>query len=97
MISKRMKLKPDQKLLKKKARKKNITGIATSKSCKLCSDKEIKGSIDYKNASFLKGFLTDSGKIVSSRAAGTCHSCQKKLCSAIKLSRTMALIQFCSH
>jgi small subunit ribosomal protein S18 len=92
----KFRLKPDQKLLKKKARKKNIV-VGAARRCRLCSDKEMQGSINYKNASFLKGFLTDSGKIISSRSAGTCHGCQKELCRAIKLSRTMALIPFCSH
>jgi small subunit ribosomal protein S18 len=94
---KRMKLKPDSKLLKKKAKKKFGSGVSLVKRCRFCSDKELQSNLDYKNSSLLKGFLTDSGKIVSARSAGTCHGCQKKLCRAIKLSRTMALIPFCSH
>lgn len=67
------------------------------KKCRFCFDEELKQAIDYKNSSLLKGFLTDSGNILSARVSGNCVACQKKLSSAIRLSRTMALIQFCAQ
>lgn len=82
------------KNFKKKNRKKvNLM----AKRCRFCYDLELKNNLDYKNASLLKGFLTDSGNILSARISGNCHSCQKRLTNAIKLSRTMALIEFCAH
>lgn len=82
------------KNFKKKNRKKvNLM----AKRCRFCYDLELKNNLDYKNASLLKGFLTDSGNILSARISGNCHSCQKCLTNAIKLSRTMALIEFCAH
>lgn len=88
------KLKISAKNFKKKNKKK--IGLAV-KRCRFCFDVELKENIDYKNASLLKGFLTDCGNILASRVSGNCHACQKKLTNAIKLSRTVALIEFCSH
>lgn len=82
------------KNFKKKNRKK-VSLMA--KRCRFCYDQELKNNIDYKNASLLKGFLTDCGNILSARVSGNCHGCQKRLTNAIKLSRTMALIEFCAH
>lgn len=90
----RKKLKISAKNFKKKNKKK--IGL-TVKRCRFCFDSELKQNIDYKNASLLKSFLTDSGNILSARVSGNCHACQKILTNAVKLSRTMALIEFCSH
>ena len=79
-----------------KAKKKKKIGLLPKK-CRFCFDEELKKNIDYKNSSLLKGFLTDCGNVFSARVSGNCHSCQKKVASAIKLSRTMALIQFCAQ
>lgn len=81
----------------KKTVKKVKKMVIFPKKCRFCFDFELKKSIDYKNSSLLKGFLTDSGNILSARVSGNCAACQKKLSSAIRLSRTMALIQFCSQ
>ena len=93
-MAKKIKLKFNAKLLKKKA-KKNL--ISLSKRCRFCFDENLKKTIDYKNASLLKNFLIDCGKILPSRISGNCHSCQKKISSAIKFSRAMALIPFCAN
>jgi len=80
------------------ARKRVKKNVSTGKGrCRFCADKELKGEIDYKNASLLKAFLTDCGKIVSSRVSGNCSSCQRKVSSAIKISRIMGLVPFCAH
>jgi small subunit ribosomal protein S18 len=79
-----------------KAKKKKKIGLLPKK-CRFCFDEELKKNIDYKNSSLLKGFLTDCGNIFSARVSGNCHSCQKKIAGAIRLSRTMALIQFCAQ
>ncbi len=68
-----------------------------SKKCRFCYDAELKKFIDYKNASLLKGFLTDCGNILAAKVSGNCHACQKKVSQAIRLSRTIALIPFCAQ
>ncbi len=93
-MAKKIKIRIDPKLLKKKAMK---VSSSLGKRCRFCSDENLKKTIDYKNSSLLKVFLIDSGKVLSSRMSGNCHSCQKRLTKEIKLSRIMALIPFCSH
>ena len=91
---KKLKLKASSKIVKKKSKKSLNTA---PKRCRFCMDAELKKSIDYKNASLLKSFLTDCGNILSARTSGNCHSCQKMLTQSIKVSRIMALIEFCVH
>lgn len=62
------------------------------KVCQFCADKNAK--IDYKDALKLKKFLTERGKIQPRRMSGTCAKHQRELATAIKRSRTMALIPY---
>jgi small subunit ribosomal protein S18 len=62
------------------------------KVCNFCADKVI--LIDFKDAQKLKRYLTDRGKILPRRITGTCAYHQRKLASAIKLSRQVALIPY---
>ena len=91
---KKSKLKVNSKIIKKKNKKMNLN---QSRRCRFCNDRELKSGIDYKNASLLKNFLTDCGKILSAKISGNCYLCQKNVCREIKKSRIMALIPFCSH
>ena len=93
-MARKIKLKVSTGILKKKNRRSLLTG---AKKCRFCSDVSLKGSLDYKNASLLKMFLTEFGKILPARISGNCSSCQRSLVVAIKRSRIMALIPFCSH
>jgi len=63
-----------------------------SKSTKACPlDGEV---IDYKNIELLKKYITKFGKIVPRYYSGVSLKNQKKLATAIKRSRMMALIPF---
>ena len=62
------------------------------KVCNFCADKVI--LIDFKDAQKLRRYLTDRGKILPRRIAGTCAYHQRNLASAIKLSRQVALIPY---
>lgn len=54
--------------------------------------------IDYKDLALLRGFITETGKIVPSRITGTHARYQRKLARAIKYARYLALLPFCdSH
>jgi small subunit ribosomal protein S18 len=88
-----IKLKVSSKMLKKKTKKVS----SFPKKCRFCLDSQLKETLDYKNASLLKGFLTECGKILPARISGNCATCQRHLMNAIKKSRIMALIPFCSH
>ncbi len=60
--------------------------------CRFCADPELK--IDYKDVETLRRFVTNHGKIRSSRHTGTCAKHQRELARAIKRSRHMALLPF---
>jgi small subunit ribosomal protein S18 len=53
--------------------------------------------IDYKDTQALKGYLTETGKIVPSRITGTKGFYQRKLAKAIKYARYLALIPYCDN
>ncbi|MDH4275645.1 MAG: 30S ribosomal protein S18 [Gammaproteobacteria bacterium] len=50
--------------------------------------------IDYKDLNTLKGYVTESGKIVPSRITGTHARYQRQLSTAIKRARFLALLPY---
>ncbi|MCL6466071.1 MAG: 30S ribosomal protein S18 [candidate division WOR-3 bacterium] len=62
-----------------------------TRACPYCAEGVT--HIDYKDPR-LKDFLTDRGKIVSSRVSGLCARHQRRLAKAIKRARTMGLLPF---
>ncbi len=50
--------------------------------------------IDYKDLNTLKGYVTETGKIVPSRITGTRAKYQRQLASAIKRARYLALLPY---
>lgn len=63
-----------------------------AKKCRFC--KEGVEEISYKDASVLKGFINQRGKILSSRITGVCSSHQRRLSQAIKRAREIALLPY---
>ncbi len=61
--------------------------------CAFCEDKNLK-VIDYKDVNRLKKYVTEKGKIISSRQTGTCARHQRELTTAIKRARNIALLPF---
>ncbi|WP_025027543.1 30S ribosomal protein S18 [Caldalkalibacillus mannanilyticus] len=51
-------------------------------------------TIDYKNTDLLKKFISERGKILPRRVTGTSAKYQRKLTTAIKRSRQMALLPY---
>ena len=66
--------------------------IARPKICQFCADKNT--IIDYKQADFLRRFVTEDGKIRPRRQTGTCAKHQRELATAIKRARHLALLPF---
>jgi len=62
------------------------------KVCRFCADANI--AIDYKDPKTLRHFVTERGKIIPRRISGTCARHQRKLTTAIKRARTIALLPF---
>ena len=50
--------------------------------------------IDYKDLDVLKGYITETGKIVPSRITGTKARYQRQLATAIKRARYLALLPY---
>ncbi len=53
--------------------------------------------IDYKDLNTLRGFVSETGKIVPSRITGTKARYQRQLSTAIKRARFLALIPYCDN
>ncbi|SRR6266404_6649734 len=62
------------------------------KVCKFCVEKI--ESINYKDVRLLAQFVAESGKIVPRRLTGVCTPHQRRLSSAIKQARNIALLPF---
>jgi small subunit ribosomal protein S18 len=65
------------------------------KVCRFCADKV--RDIDYKQIQVLRAFLTDTGKILSSRITGNCAGHQRSLSRAIKRARNLALLPYVTY
>ncbi len=50
--------------------------------------------IDYKDLGMLKGYVSESGKIIPSRVMGTKARYQRQLAKAIKYARFLALMPY---
>ena len=65
------------------------------KTCRFCADKTL--VIDYKDVKSLRYFVTERGKIIPRRISGNCAKHQRKLTTAIKRSRHIALLPYISR
>ena len=65
---------------------------AKKKVCAFCvaGEKEI----DYKDVAKLRKFITEKGKILPRRQTGVCSHHQRKLATAIKKARNLALLPY---
>jgi len=90
-MTKKVKLKISARLHKKRNRR---TAVGAPKTCRFCNNNEQLGWIDYKNSLFLKGFLTERGKILPSRISGVCCKHQRILSKEIRKARTVALLPY---
>lgn len=62
------------------------------KYCRFTAEKI--DEIDYKDINLLKGYITETGKIVPSRITGTRSKYQRQLAKAIKRARYLALLPY---
>ena len=87
----KIKLKISTRILKKKRLTKGSRG---ARRCRFCVNADQLAGLDYKNATFLRGFLTERGKILPARISGNCCLHQRELSCQIKRSRMMALLPY---
>ena len=62
------------------------------KYCQFCADK-VK-YIDYKDIALLRKFVSDRGKIRARRVTGNCSQHQRRVATAVKNAREMALLPY---
>lgn len=62
------------------------------KVCSFCLEKA--QSIDYKDVTKLKKFVTEKGKMFPRRMSGVCAAHQRALAEAVKKARIVALLPF---
>jgi small subunit ribosomal protein S18 len=65
------------------------------KVCKFCTEKI--DAISYRDVRLLQGFVAERGKIVPRRLTGVCTRHQRRLTTAIKQSRNIALLPFAAR
>ncbi len=51
-------------------------------------------TVDYKDVSSIRRFITDRGRIEAGKKSGNCAKCQRNLTTAIKRARHLALLPF---
>ena len=82
-----------QKQKQSNPRKKRQTlTIREQTQCRFC--REGKSYVDYKDIDTLSKLLTNRGKIFSRKRSGNCAGCQRKVKTAIKRARFMALLPY---
>ncbi len=62
------------------------------KVCYFCSNNI--DHIDYKDIKTLQRYVADSGKILPRRVTGACAKHQRKVTTAVKRARTVALLPY---
>ena len=72
-------------------RRQNLT-IREQTQCRFC--REGKSYVDYKDIDTLQKLLTNRGKIFSRKRSGNCAGCQRKVKTAIKRARFMAMLPY---
>jgi len=64
------------------------------KGCRFCLDREF--VMDYKDVRMMQSFISEHGKITPRRISGNCADHQRKLTSAVKRARNLALVGYVS-
>ena len=62
------------------------------KSCKLCVDGA--NDVDYKDVKIIQKYINSYGKIDARKKSSLCAKHQRKMATAIKRARIMALLPF---
>ncbi|MDI6758729.1 MAG: 30S ribosomal protein S18 [Candidatus Omnitrophota bacterium] len=76
-------------------RKSELVFKTRKKFCRFCigsADKD--KAIDYKDVKRLEVFVTERGKIVSSRYSGNCAKHQRRVVDALKKARFLSLLPY---
>jgi small subunit ribosomal protein S18 len=73
-------------------RRQPADAMSRRRNCAFC--REQVDEVDYKNLAQLRRYVSERGRIRSSRITGTCRRHQVQLASAVKRAREMALLPY---
>jgi len=76
----------------KKREEKKGRKVFKKKPCRLCRDKV--ESIDFKDINMLGRFISEKGRIITSRITGNCAKHQRMVSNGIKKARLAAFLPF---
>ncbi|HET8739418.1 MAG TPA: 30S ribosomal protein S18 [Acidimicrobiia bacterium] len=60
------------------------------KGCAICPAR----TVDWKDTALLRKYVSDRGKIRGRRVTGLCPHCQRRVATAVKNAREMALLPY---
>lgn len=69
-------------------------GFYRKKVCRFCADTEF--VLDYKDIRMMQSFVSEHGKIVPRRISGNCAAHQRRLTTAVKRARNLAIVGYVS-
>lgn len=75
-----------------KPKRKNLGIMVRKRFCRFCAEKL--NTIDYKDVKRLESFITERGKMVSSRISGNCAKHQRIISEIIKKARFLSLLPY---
>ena len=75
-----------------KKKRVSLHSIGRKRFCRLCVEKA--KSIDYKDSKRLEAFITERGKVLSSRLSGNCAKHQRMVVEAITRARFISLLPY---
>ena len=78
--------------IKRTEKKRDAFFAPKKKFCRFCVEKT--KSLDYKDAKRLESFVTERGKILSSRISGNCAKHQRIVAGSIKRARFLGLLPY---
>lgn len=77
---------------RKRARKQKGRLFLRRKVCRFCADSKL--VVDYKDPKMLRFFISETGKLIPRRISGNCARHQRKVTTAIKRARHLALMPY---
>jgi small subunit ribosomal protein S18 len=80
--------------VRRKRRRPELESRKKRIDCSFCkADKKV----DYKDVTMLRKYVSERGKIRSSRVTRLCGVCQRQIATAVKNAREMALLPYISQ
>ena len=72
--------------------RRRVSRFREQSKCRFCRD--FGGQVDYKSVEVLSKLITAQGKIFSRKRSGNCAKCQRRMKTAIKRARFLALLPY---